>query len=292
MCNNFNKFVLYSLIAHAVFIMVFSIKWYTNIRHSTKAIDITIVNSKSDKTPHKADFMAQHSNLGGGNSDTVNNPAMENLAKFPDEKLQQAETKVEEKIVLKNLDKKLNKQESTIIAKSNSKEQAARAPKINDSTSTEQNDVNFIVQTETVPVISSLLRNIEQREKLIARRPKTRYISASTQEYRDALYLDSWRKKIEYYGNKFYPEQAKTRNLSGEVLMLVAIKANGQIAKIKIEKSSGIKILDEAAVQTVHLAAPFEPFSAEMRKDTDILEVIRTWRFNKDKLETVTKSNS
>lgn len=83
------------------------------------------------------------------------------------------------------------------------------------------------------------------------------------------------------------------RNLSGKVLLLVSIKANGEIKQVKIEKSSGIKVLDDAAVQTIHLAAPFEAFTKEMRKDTDVLEIIRTWSFNEeDNDQALTVSNN
>jgi len=129
------------------------------------------------------------------------------------------------------------------------------------------------------------MSRIKQRAELYAKRPKRRFISASTQEYRDAEYLIKWREKLEYYGNKYYPDQAKSRDLSGEVLLLVAIKADGTLARVEVSKSSGIKILDEAAIQTVHIAAPFAKFTKEMRKDTDILEIVRTWRFNKDVMD-------
>ncbi len=120
------------------------------------------------------------------------------------------------------------------------------------------------------------------RRKLYAKRPKVKYVSASTKKFRDAEYLDNWRRRIEYYGNKYYPEQARLRNLSGKVIVLVAVNATGEIKRINIEKSSGHPILDEAAIQTLNLAAPFAEFTPEMQKDTDVLEIIRTWSFNED----------
>jgi protein TonB len=62
---------------------------------------------------------------------------------------------------------------------------------------------------------------------------------------------------------------------------LVSIKPDGSLKSVEILKSSGYKTLDDAAIRIVRLAAPFQPFSVEMRKNTDILEIIRTWKFEK-----------
>ena len=52
-----------------------------------------------------------------------------------------------------------------------------------------------------------------------------------------------------------------------------------------MRKSSGHKLLDDAAIRIVKLSAPFAPFPAEIRKETDILDIIRTWQFrNNDQL--------
>jgi protein TonB len=39
-------------------------------------------------------------------------------------------------------------------------------------------------------------------------------------------------------------------------------------------------MLDSAAIEIIHLAAPFDPFPEAMRAEADILEIIRTWRFH------------
>jgi len=67
----------------------------------------------------------------------------------------------------------------------------------------------------------------------------------------------------------------------------VAVNANGTLHDVIIRRSSGYKILDDAAIHIVKLAAPFAPFPEEMRKDTDVLHIIRGWQFqNNNRLTT------
>ena len=79
-------------------------------------------------------------------------------------------------------------------------------------------------------------------------------------------------------GNVNYP---KDLNVYGSLRLLVAINADGTVNRVKVLKSSGYKALDDAALRIVRQAAPFQRFPQEIRSDTDILEIIRTWKFEK-----------
>ncbi|HEX5539524.1 MAG TPA: TonB family protein, partial [Methylophilaceae bacterium] len=94
-------------------------------------------------------------------------------------------------------------------------------------------------------------------------------------------YVESWRQKVEKVGNLNYPVEAKEQKLYGRLRMTVSIKADGSIEKLEINQSSGYKVLDDAAKRIVNLAAPFAPFPDNIRKDTDILSITRTWSFTK-----------
>jgi protein TonB len=63
--------------------------------------------------------------------------------------------------------------------------------------------------------------------------------------------------------------------------LLVALNPDGQVVDIEILASSGHRILDDAAIRIVQLASPFQSFPVEMRKSVDRLEIIRTWKFEK-----------
>jgi protein TonB len=94
--------------------------------------------------------------------------------------------------------------------------------------------------------------------------------------------VDQWRQKIERIGNLNYPEEAKLRKLYGRLQLTVAIKADGTVERVDVNRSSGYKVLDDAARRIVFLASPFAKFPDEIHKDTDILEITRTWTFTRE----------
>jgi TonB family protein len=105
-------------------------------------------------------------------------------------------------------------------------------------------------------------------------------------EQRFVEYMEQWRAKVERVGNANYPAEARGR-ISGSLRLSVSIKADGTVDQIKIDRSSGSDVLDHAAVRTVELASPFAPLPRDIRRDTDILVITRTWTFGPtDRLET------
>ena len=127
--------------------------------------------------------------------------------------------------------------------------------------------------------MASLNAELQQRLEMRAHRPRRKFISANTKEYRFAAYMEAWRAKVERVGNINYPDEARRRNLSGSLLLDVAINPDGSVREITVRRSSGHQILDDAAVRIVELAAPFAPFPDDFRKEIDILHVTRTWKF-------------
>lgn len=123
---------------------------------------------------------------------------------------------------------------------------------------------------------------IDKQQSEYEKRPKRKFIGARTKEYRFAMYVESWRQKVERIGNMNYPEAAKAQKLYGQLRMTVSIKADGSIEDVVIDKSSGSKILDEAAKRIVELAAPYSRFPDDIKKDTDILSITRSWTFTQE----------
>ncbi|WP_200250462.1 TonB family protein [Thiococcus pfennigii] len=111
------------------------------------------------------------------------------------------------------------------------------------------------------------------------RPPRRKAISASTREYKYASYLEAWRRKVERIGNLNYPEIAKERKLYGNLILLVSVRADGEVMAVRVVRSSGHPELDQAAVRIVELAAPFAPFPPDIRTETDVLDITRTWQF-------------
>jgi protein TonB len=119
------------------------------------------------------------------------------------------------------------------------------------------------------------------------KRPRRRFLGARTQEFRFARYIEDWRQKIERVGTLNYPEAARDQKIYGSLQLTVSINPDGSVETIEINRSSGHKILDEAARRIVQLAAPYAAFPSDIAKDTDILSITRTWTFTRsDQLST------
>ena len=103
------------------------------------------------------------------------------------------------------------------------------------------------------------------------KRPKRRFVGARAEEYRFARYVEDWRLKVEGIGNRNYPEAARAQKLYGSLLLTVSIRADGSLENVEVNRSSGQKILDAAAVKIVEMSAPFAAFPPDIRRDTDIL---------------------
>ena len=133
--------------------------------------------------------------------------------------------------------------------------------------------------------IASLEARLDQQQQAYAERPRVkRLTSLSARAAEDAAYLHNWRSKVEAVGNRYYPTASSRYGIYGDLRLLVAIRHDGQIDTIEVLSSSGHAVLDEAAIRIVRLAAPFEPFPASLRETTDRLEIIRTWKFRKNRL--------
>ena len=127
--------------------------------------------------------------------------------------------------------------------------------------------------------MAALSSEVKRKLESKANRPKRTFISASTREYKYAAYMEAWRAKVERVGNLNYPEEARRRKLAGQLVLDVALNPDGKINQITIRRSSGHKVLDDAAIRIVELAAPYAPFPDAIRAETDVLHITRTWQF-------------
>jgi protein TonB len=132
--------------------------------------------------------------------------------------------------------------------------------------------------------IASLQAKLDYQRQAYAKRPRIhRLTSLATRESSDALYLHNWKTRIETIGNQNYPGEARLNRLYGDLRLLVVLRVDGSVQDIEILKSSGHKVLDDAAVRIVRLAEPFEPFPVSIREYADTLEIIRTWQFRRNR---------
>ena len=105
-------------------------------------------------------------------------------------------------------------------------------------------------------------------------------LTPGMKDYRYSQYLDDWRRKVERIGAMNYPEEARGK-FFGSLVLSVALRPDGSVDRIVVTRSSGNPVLDEAAKRIVTFAAPFAPFPPDIRKETDYLDITRTWTFTR-----------
>jgi periplasmic protein TonB len=235
-------------------------------------MDVVLVNSKSATRPVKADALAQANLDGGGNTDkklraATPLPALEE--RDPSRELKAAENRV----------KQLETEAHELMTRMKSKAAVTQAEVTLPSSAKGDAEARDLVEKSLE--IERLEAQIRREYQAYQERPKRKFVGARAQEYRFAQYVDTWRQRIERVGNLNYPEEAKTRKLYGSLQLTVAIKANGEVETVEVNRSSGHRILDQAAIRIVRLAAPFPPFPDNIRVDTDILHITRTWTFTR-----------
>lgn len=141
----------------------------------------------------------------------------------------------------------------------------------------EQPEIEYTAKNQSsnaLPELEGITFGVKPQEQ-----KRRRTVSAAAHESRDASYLTRWQSYVEQYGNNHYPEVALKNNLRGNLRLLVAVNKDGTIHEVSIRQSSGSAVLDQAAINLVYQAAPFEPLPPEVANDIEILEIIRTWQF-------------
>jgi len=129
--------------------------------------------------------------------------------------------------------------------------------------------------------IGSLQSTLDNNSKALSETPKKRRISAATKQYSAAAYMRSWAMKVERIGNMNYPQEAKDKGVNGSLMLSVDIKPDGSVPPdgIVVSRSSGHKVLDDAAVRIVRLGAPYAAIPEDVLQENDMLTIIRTWKF-------------
>jgi protein TonB len=233
-------------------------------------LEVVLVNSKSAARPFKADALAQH-NLDGGGNTPDNKRASSPLPNLSDDKQFVQEQSTQRLQRLEQQVKKLITQAKSMHSVPQEQNEKQRKDGSN------MNGRDLVQHALEIARLEALIdRDFSAYQKM----PQRKFIGASTQEYRYAQYIEDWRNKVERIGNLNYPTQARQQKIFGQLQLTVSIRANGSVESVEVTKSSGQRILDAAAVRIVKLAAPYAPFPEDIRKDTDVLSIVRTWTFS------------
>jgi len=280
--SRFEYAIVGSLVVHAIVLFGITIRPFTlsKLENSSPALEVVLVNAKSSKQPVHADTVAQHNLDGGGNTD-LDRRAKSPLPVTRNDK-QTTQLTMESRRV-----EQLEQEARNLLTQVQSQAKVEAAPPQPEAQTESKVGPNATDIMSKSLEIARLEAQISKDWDAYQKRPRRRFLGARTQEFRFARYIEDWRQKIERVGTLNYPEAARDQKIYGSLQLTVSINPDGSVETIEINRSSGHKILDEAARRIVQLAAPYAAFPSDIAKDTDILSITRTWTFTRsDQLST------
>jgi len=276
--NNNDRFAVSLLMAlgfHAVILLgVGFVLDFKPLTHPLETLDVVLVNWRSESKPDEADFLAQASQLGGGESQEATKPSQENTGASPgpaegedpmdqQEQMSSVADAAREQVLIENDEAEFAQQITSIEQPEPPMPSAA------------------LLMQESM-TMAKLQPGIQRDRDSQSKLPRRKWISANTREYEFAAYMQAWVAKVERVGNLNYPEEIRRLKLTGDLVMTVGIKVDGSVESIDIQRSSGKPQLDQAATRIVRLAGPYSPLPEHINASVDVLHITRTWRFSRN----------
>lgn len=274
-----------ALITHAIVVLGVTFTSEDHLLPDYSTMEIILVQQQSE-APDEAKLLAQANLDGGGDTDEQVTPSTPLPSAFPsnqaaittplpaDSPAPMPETTPESRALVVDADKP-----ELDPSKDNPQKREPETTKTDPKPLADQNTPSASTLITNSYKIAALSAEIDRKLEAKAQRPRQKFISASTREHKYAAYMEAWRAKVERIGNLNYPEAARQQRLSGSLILDVGLTEDGAIKEVIIRKSSGHKLLDDAAIRIVHLAAPYSPFPDDIKAETDILHITRTWQF-------------
>lgn len=234
-------------------------------------LDVILTRTQSPLTQQQADFLAQAENQGGGEHDTSSRPSAPQAGPLP-----QPEDGLAPRPLIAQSPEPSPPPDARIVASARG-EQALPPPRLQPEIEPDARQRGR-EKIERDIEMARLAAEIQLRSAEYAKRPKRKFVSASTREYAWAEYLRGWVDRVERVGNLNYPDEARRRRIGGLVVISVAVRRDGSVEGSRIIQSSRIPMLDAAALRIIELSAPFAPLP-KTQEDPDVLHVTRTWQF-------------
>jgi periplasmic protein TonB len=264
-----------SILLHSfVLSLNFRMPDFAKLKPPPQTLDVVLVNSKTQTQPDKPQVLAQANLDAGGNVEE------DRRAKTPLPVIKEDQHGDDVKQTRKRV-KQLEQKQRELLTQIETKKVEAVVPpppKPEPVPTPDPPQLSGLDLANRALAIARMEAQVARQAEEYAKRPRRKFVGARAAETRYALYVESWRQKVERIGNMNYPEQARGK-LYGSLRLTVAIKADGSVEYIQVDRPSGHSILDRAAERIVKLAAPFSAFPDNIRRDTDILVITRTWTF-------------
>jgi len=267
--DRFSVTLLFSLIAHGVLALGLTFE-YEKAAPSLPALDVILVQSATATKPDKADFLAQAHNSGGGESDKPARPT-EPLSS----PIHKPDPGLAPRVIEAGAPKAQAPTEHELLTRQKSSFAVHTEKELPEQPDMPQPSAHELMEKRLE--MARLAEEVQRDSVAYAKRPKKKFISANTKEYAYAAYMAAWVARVERIGNLNYPDEARRQQLHGQLVLTIAIQRDGSVKSADIIQSSGHKILDDAALRIVKLAAPFPPIPPGEKVDE--LYVTRTWQF-------------
>ena len=259
---------------HAVILLGVSFSPFTSAMRTPPTLEVVLVKQSNADPVDDAVYLAQSNQDGGGDTDENTRPTSpfssaledaEGIAPTPIT----ASAPLPSDTVSEEVVTTLNSDETIVTGDATENQQQINEPEAE-------------VLVEQTADIAKLAAEIDRQQQQFAKRPKKKFLNARTRESSSAEYMHQWVESVERMGNLNYPDEARRNQLHGELILIVGIYKNGELESILVDESSGHKLLDDAAVRIVEMAAPFAPMTGKLAEETDILYIVRTWEFTAD----------
>lgn len=276
LADRFSIALFIAISLHLMAVLLVSFDFSLSTPATQRTLEITLVQHKTE-APKEADFLAQADQIGSGSELRKQKLTTTETAQFLADEIQEITPPVQPQLassqpVLEPDVLKSRRDDPVFRVLDETNQQ----PK----TLEEQFLGETQIPSQLTTDIASLEALLDQQRQAYAKRPRIRRLtSVSAKSALDAQYLDDWRRRIERIGNIHYPAEAKRNHIYGQLRLAVLIRPNGYVEDIEVLQSSGVRILDDAAMRIVRLAEPFDAFPSELKKEVDRLEIIRTWQF-------------
>lgn len=244
-------------------------------RSSAQTMEITLAQFADEQAPDKADFLAQTSQQGSGSEDEPMEMTTPQPADISQPEMAQVQPEPQATTQPQPREERAVVQTESPARHQGGQPEAAAEPEPEPLPRAERRSL-----MERSLEIASLEARFDAQQQAYARKPRVmRVTAASTLRSSNAWYVQNWVSKVTRVGNINYPTEARQAGIHGDLRMLVSLKKDGTIKEVAILQSSGSRVLDDAAIRIVRMAAPFAPFPEEMQQEVDELEIIRTWSF-------------
>ena len=272
--DRFSFTLLLAIAAHALLILGVGFEYIKSHSAPPSTIEVVLTKTKTEEQPEDAKVIAENNQIQSGSVDTESRPTAPAVTR---KSVDGNDDSTTEEV----------REQSTKTA---SNEMFAHRDRSDASQITDQQTIQQPIRISQEVIrknqknIARLISELSEEEQLYAKRPRINHVDTlSAKTAIEAKYIKEWVEKVEIIGNINYPSQARQKKLNGSLIMSVLVNHDGDVVSSSIQKSSGKKLLDNAAKKVVQLASPFKQFPSEMKEKYDQLMITRTWVYNTDR---------